>query len=105
MYAERARLPARRAVRGRIQSLLVEAMTRLVDGGEQRVAQVGLVVARRQPHVCTDAGGERVHGGIEPALIEVEAETLRDGATEALLRLGGEMPAQRIRVWCAGGML
>jgi len=68
-----------------------------VNGGVQRIAQIGLVVTRRQPHVVADARREGMHGFVETSLVEIESDALGHQTPEAPLRIDREMAAQRRR--------
>src|SRR5687767_14571187 len=78
-----------------VQSLLVDAMTRLMQRAEERSRKMPLVVARRQAAVPrTDSVAERMRRFIQPARIEVKPDRLRRPDGERPLRIDGIPPLE-----------
>src|SRR5262249_40877377 len=81
--AERGPLPDRSALDGLADPLLVEAVAALVHRPEERLGEVALAQAGRQPHVARPEGGaEGVGRLVLAASLEVEAHPAEDGLAE-----------------------
>src|SRR5947207_15161007 len=74
------------ALEGDVDALLVERVTRLVQRGEQRLADVVLAHARGDTHVPGgELGAERVMRLVEPPALEVVAHALDDSEPDRQL--------------------
>ena len=96
----------RRALERRVDARLVEAVAELVDRCEEADAEVGLVVARREPDVVVPAliaNGCTV--GSSRQRLVVEAEPLEHLERERALLLDREVAATERRVVDAVGVL
>ena len=84
------RRPRRRALEGGVDLVLVEPVPELVQRRVQRV-HVGLVVARRQPHVRPGDGRlERVRRLVQAPLLLVDADRAQHDAQQRALASLGE---------------
>ena len=77
------------------QPALVQRVPRLVQHAEQRLGHVVLVVEGRQPHIRRRAAAEGVQRFVEPRVVVVEPDPLRQPAAQAALDLRRERPRQR----------
>ena len=90
VQAERGRVAAERALDRAREALLVEAVARLVQDGEESREEVVLVLARRQAHVAgREARRERMRRLVEPAGLEVEADRGGQARADGALHLRG----------------
>src|SRR2546423_12110094 len=95
MHAGRSPARQRRAFEGRIDTLLVEGVTSLVQRREQGVADVVLAHPRGDPHVAgRKSRAERMVSLVEPAAIEVVAKAPRHSESEIKLRRFGKGSVQ-----------
>ena len=94
MEASRDTLAERRAIECCADTLLVHGVPGLVQRREQRVAKVVLVDARGDANVTSGKPtAERMVSEVEPAALEIVAETLRNVQRKIKLgRLGESLP-------------
>ena len=75
-----------RAVVARIQPLVVNPMPALVQDAEERVPEIMLVVARRDPRVAgSNAAAKGVRSDVEPAVVKIEQDGFGGFSAERLL--------------------
>ncbi len=87
VHAGRGTAAERRAVESGRDALLVHGVPGLVDGREQRLADVVQIDPRGDPHVARgEARRERMMRLVEPPALEVVAEALDHVAAERDLR-------------------
>ena len=94
MEASRDTLAERRAIECCADTLLVHGVPGLVQRREQRVAKVVLVDARGDANVTSGKPtAERMVSEVEPAALEIVAETLRNVQRKVKLgRFGESLP-------------
>ena len=94
--------PGRAEVLAR-QTLLVDAVARLVQDAEERLVEVMGVVARGDPAIArAGAAAERVRGHVEPAGVEVEADRRSRRLAEDALPIDRVVAFQDLMPWPAG---
>ena len=98
MKGERSPVGERRTVEGRIDSLLVDRVSGLVDRAEEAGERELREHLRRDAHVGeAEAGRERVFGLVNPAAPEIVADPARDEFGELQLLRRREFPPQEYR--------
>ena len=99
VHARRCSVAERGAVEPGGDALLVKRMAGLVDGREQRLADIVRIDPRGDAHVAGGkAGRERMMGLVQPAAFEVVADLADHGAAECELRRLVERPVQGVVV-------
>ena len=78
-------LADRLAIERRRQAAFVQRVPGLVHHGQHRRGEIRLVIARGDAHVGGRAAGERVRRAVQPRVVEIEAEPLRQPAAQRLL--------------------
>src|SRR5215831_9817976 len=87
VHAGRSARVQRRTLKGGLDALLVHCMTGLMQGREQRLADVVLAHARGDAHVARGKlGAEWMVRLVDPPALKVVAHALDDGETERHLR-------------------
>src|SRR5262249_8876291 len=95
MQAQGSPLPQRRALMVWIESPRLEALADLVQDSEEGITEVVRSVAGRDPDIArADRAEERMHGAIEPATLEVEADDRRHLLPEDPLPIGRKVAMQ-----------
>ena len=80
-----------------IESLIVDAMARFVKDAEEGFVEMARIVARGEPAIAgTDAAAEGMHGRVEPAGREVEADRRRRGLAEQKLTIHRKFTLQYV---------
>src|SRR5205807_2005952 len=75
VQAERSRFTHGCAVRGRIETLFVEAVANLMQDAEKPIVEAAALEACREPAIAgTNGGKERMRGRVEPPALEIKTE-------------------------------
>src|SRR5262245_37472776 len=94
MHRHAARLSDRLQTPAERQLPLIERMAGFMDDPHQRIDELVLVIAGGDADVVRRAAAERMQAGIEPAMIEVEAEGRHDALPQRFLLLDRERTAR-----------